>query len=118
LVLKLWDKLRPKIEAKEASTEAAEDLAQRPDDDRARSAFELQLEKLLRGDPALQGELKGMLEKAKRDGVIAGDGAVVIVGDVRADRGGVASGGNINIQEGGLRTGWKGGDEEAGADKK
>jgi hypothetical protein len=36
---RLWAKLRPRVEAKPAVLEAAQDVAQRPDDDRARGAL-------------------------------------------------------------------------------
>ncbi len=103
----LWAKLRPKVEGKEAAREAAADVAADPGDRRARTALELQLEKLLAGSPALARELAGMLEEAKQAGVIAADGAVAIGGDVRADRGGVAAGRDVHVDRGGIHTGWR-----------
>jgi len=41
---RLWAKLRPHVESKPAALEAATDLAERPDDVRARASLELQLE--------------------------------------------------------------------------
>jgi hypothetical protein len=96
----LWARLRPGVEEKPAAKEAVEDVAARPDDERARGALELQLEKLLRGDQGLARELAQMLEDAQRAGTISGD--VHIGGDVRADRGGVAAGRDIH---GGVDTG-------------
>lgn len=109
----LWVKLWPKIKNKEAAREAAADLADHADDERVRGAFELQLEKLLRGDQALSDELREILGEGQRAGIIASNGAVVIGGDIRADRGGVAAGRDIQAGQGGIRTGWK----ETDADK-
>ena len=56
---RLWAGLRPSIEAKQ-SREAAEELAARPEDERARAALELQLEKLLEADAGLAGDFAAM----------------------------------------------------------
>jgi hypothetical protein len=79
----LWAKLRPGVEAKPAALEAAEDVAQHPDDERTRAALELQLEKLLRADPALVDELAPIVKEAIAAGVVAiGDRAVAVGGNV------------------------------------
>jgi hypothetical protein len=49
----LWDKLRPKIENRPAALEAAQDLANTPDDSDAQGAFSLQLKKLFADDADL-----------------------------------------------------------------
>ena len=97
----LWAKLRPKVEDKEAAREATEDVAAAPDDELARSALQLQLRKLVADDPDLAAELAELLEDGRRAGIMADNGAVVVV----ADRGGVAAGGDINVGEGGIHTG-------------
>jgi hypothetical protein len=97
----LWAKLRPKVEDKEAAREATEDVAAAPDDELARSALQLQLRKLVADDPDLAAELAEMLEDGRRAGIMADNGAVVVV----ADRGGVAAGGDINVGQGGIHTG-------------
>jgi hypothetical protein len=97
----LWAKLRPKVEDKEAAREATEDVAAAPDDELARSALQLQLRKLVADDPDLAAELAEMLEDGRRAGIMADNGAVVVV----ADRGGVAAGGDINVGRGGIHTG-------------
>ena len=103
----VWKKLWPRVEPKEAAREAVTDLAGRPDDQRARGALELQLEKILGADKDLGEELRKILEDGQRAGVIARDGGVVIGGDVRADRGGIAAGHDIRVDgSGGIRTGW------------
>jgi hypothetical protein len=57
-------KLRPKVEEKEATKEAVADVAARPDDERARAALELQLEKLLAHDPKMMAEIASIWEEA------------------------------------------------------
>lgn len=98
---KLWERLRPRVEDKEAAREAADDVAAAPDDELARASFQLQLRKLLGDDPDLAKELAEMLEENRRAGIMADNGAVVVV----ADRGGVAAGGDINVGRGGIHTG-------------
>ena len=97
----LWGKLRPKVEDKEAAREATGDVAAAPDDELARSALQLQLRKLVADDPDLAAELAEMLDDGRRAGIMADNGAVVVV----ADRGGVAAGGDINVGGGGIHTG-------------
>jgi hypothetical protein len=80
---RLWAKLRPRLEAKPAALEAAEDVARRPDDPRARGALELQLEKLLAEDPGLSREIESLLRDAVAAGVVAtGERNVAVGGDV------------------------------------
>ena len=97
----LWGKLRPKVEDKEAAREATEGVAAAPDDELAPSALPLQLRKLVADDPDLAAELAELLEDGRRAGIMADNGAVVVV----ADRGGVAAGGDINVGGGGIHTG-------------
>jgi hypothetical protein len=80
---RLWAKLRPHVEAKPAALEAAEDVAQRPEDERTRGALELQLEKLLRDRPALVDELAPIVKDAVAAGVVAaGERSVAVGGNV------------------------------------
>jgi hypothetical protein len=95
----LWGRLRPKL--KPSAREAAEDVAAAPDDELARSALQLQLRKLIADDPDLARELAELVEETRRAGIMADNGAVVVV----ADRGGVAAGGDINVGRGGIHTG-------------
>src|SRR4029079_10940640 len=53
----LWTKLKPKVEAKEAALEAAQDVAASPEDQYARAAFLQQLKKLLIEDQSLAEEV-------------------------------------------------------------
>ena len=53
----LWEKLRPKVEAKPSIREAVEDVAAAPDDADAQAVLRRQLRKLLGDDEALAGEI-------------------------------------------------------------
>lgn len=81
----LWTKLRPKVEAKHAALEAANDAAVAPDDEIARDLLRLQLTKLLTEDEELAGEVSAWWEKAKAEGLTvtaSGDRSVAIGGNV------------------------------------
>jgi len=58
----LWDKLRPKVEAKEAAKEAIGDVANAPEDEALQTVLRVQLEKLLAKDEALVQELAQLLQ--------------------------------------------------------
>ena len=100
---RVWKRLGPSVEGRPAAVEAAQDVAARPDDERARGALELQLEKILAAEPALARELEQLVAEARR----SAGGDVIFEGPVRADRGGVVAG----RVEGGIRTGWREGDD-------
>jgi hypothetical protein len=85
----LWQKLRPHVESRPAASEAASDVAANPEDQRARGAFELQLQKLLDRERQLRDEVKEMIREAERAGVLATDGGVAIGGDVHASDGSI-----------------------------
>lgn len=80
---RLWGRLRSSDEG-DAVGAAAGDVAQRPGDERAIGALELQLEKLLAADPDLARELAALWEEAKGAGVVAavGERSVAVGGDV------------------------------------
>ena len=81
----LWSKLRPKVEAKSAALEAAQDVAAAPDDKDAQAALRLQLKKLLAADQALAKEVARLWEEAKAASVTvtaSGDRSVAVGGDV------------------------------------
>jgi hypothetical protein len=80
----LWNKLWPKVEAKPAALEAAEDSAQAPEDTDLQAVLRVQLGKLLKEDPSLAEEIESLLVQAKGTGGSR----------VSADRGGVAYGDN------------------------
>ena len=82
----LWAKLKPKVDAKPAALEAAQDAAQTPDDEDARAALRVQLKKLLTEDQSFAEEVSRWLEQGKAAGVTvtaSGDRSVAIGGDVK-----------------------------------
>ena len=79
---KVWDRLRPAVEAKEAASEAATDVAAKPDDAKLQTALEVQLGKLLETNAALASDLAALLEDAHRDGV--DQTSIKVAGDVIA----------------------------------
>lgn len=64
----IWEKLFPKVEAKESAKEAAEDVARAPDDADAQAALRLQLKKILESDPNLAGAIAEIMEEDAPDG--------------------------------------------------
>ena len=60
----IWGKLHPKVTAKPAAQEAAQDLATQPNNEAFKTVFSVQLEKLLRDDATLANELQALLSKA------------------------------------------------------
>ena len=84
----LWTKLKPKVEAKPAAFEAAQDVAQEPEDQYAQAAFRQQLKKLLTEDQSLAEEVSRWLEQGKAAGIsvtASGDRSVAIGGDARGN---------------------------------
>ncbi|HKH47862.1 MAG TPA: SUMF1/EgtB/PvdO family nonheme iron enzyme [Thermoanaerobaculia bacterium] len=85
-VKEIWDRLRGKVEEKEAAQEAAEDLAQIPADEDRRAALRRQLVKLLTADPDLAALLEPLVEAARTEitasQVQAGDQGVAVGRDV------------------------------------
>lgn len=81
----LWIKLKPKVDAKPAALEAAEDVAKTPDDPDAQASFRNQLKKLLAEDQSLAEEVSRWLEQGKAAGITvtaSGDRSVAIGGHV------------------------------------
>lgn len=83
---KLWEKLKPGVEAKPAAKEAAEEVAARPDDEDAVAALRLQLRKLLESDSGLADELSRIWQEAQAANVVqvtaSGERSVAVGGDV------------------------------------
>jgi len=80
----LWSKLRPKVEARPAALEAAQDVAEAPDDADAQAALRLQLKKLLAHDETLAQEIARVLQERRTDLSVSASGerSVAIGGDV------------------------------------
>ena len=82
----LWTKLKPEVEAKPAALEAAQDVAQAPEDEDLQAVLRVQLKKLLTEDQSLAEEVGRLLEQGKVAGInvtAAGDGSVAIGGNVQ-----------------------------------
>lgn len=95
---RLWAKLWPHVESKPAALEVAGDVAQAPDDARARAAFELQLEKLLKEQPELVYELAPIVKDAVASGVVAvGERSVAVGGNVSG--GVIVTGDSSSVQK-------------------
>jgi hypothetical protein len=90
---RIWRSLEPDVERTPAALQAAQEVADQPDDEDWQAALRVQLRKLLEEDPALAEELASTLDEGRREGVVAD---VVIHGDIRADHGGVAAGRDIS----------------------
>jgi hypothetical protein len=78
----VWDKLSPKIEAKESAKEAAIDVANAPEDEDLQVALKVQLKKLLAEDEALGRAIAQILEADGSDGTPG----IQIVQTVTGDR--------------------------------
>src|SRR5208282_2335418 len=82
---RLWEMLRPKVQAKEAAREAAEDVAAHPHDNDAQVVLRRQIEKLLKADEALATQVAALCSQAAREGVTAlalGAGSIAVGGNV------------------------------------
>jgi hypothetical protein len=64
----IWEKLFPKVQAKESAKEAAEDVAKAPDDTDAQVALRVQLKKILESDPALAEAIAKIMQEDALDG--------------------------------------------------
>jgi hypothetical protein len=78
----VWEKLSPKVEAKEAAKEAAIDVANTPEDDDLLVALRVQIKKLLEHDEALMDVIAHILRADGSDGTPG----VQIVQTVTGDR--------------------------------
>jgi hypothetical protein len=64
----VWEKLSPKVEAKESAKEAALDVANAPEDEDLQVALRVQLKKLLAQDEALVNVIAQILQEDVTDG--------------------------------------------------
>ena len=82
----VWSKLKPEVEAKPAALEAAQDVAQSPEDEDLQAALRVQLKKLLTEDQSLAEEVSRWLDQGKAAGITvtaSGERSVAIGGDVK-----------------------------------
>jgi hypothetical protein len=84
----IWTKLKPEVEAKPEALEAAQDIAQSPDDQDAQAAFRRQLKKLLTEDRSLAEEVSRWLGQGKAAGntvTVSGERNIAIGGDAKGN---------------------------------
>jgi hypothetical protein len=81
---RLWERLRPGVEAKPAAQEAVEEVAKSPEDEDALGALRIQLRKLLEEDQELAAELTSIWQEARAANVVtaSGERSVAVGGDV------------------------------------
>ena len=82
----LWSKLKSKVEAKPDALEAAQDIAQSPEDQDAQAALRRHLRKLLTEGQSLAEEVSRWLEQGKAAGLTvtaSGERSVAIGGNVK-----------------------------------
>jgi hypothetical protein len=91
---RIWQRLGPRVEEKPAASEAARDVADRPDDDDAVAALRLQLRKVLADDPALADDVRRLWKEAEAANVT--EVTVTASGERSVALGGGMSGGQIN----------------------
>lgn len=60
----IWDKLQPKVKAKEAAFEAVVDVANKPEDEDFQTVLRVQLKKILEADKELAAEITKILEES------------------------------------------------------
>jgi hypothetical protein len=89
-VKSLWAKLRPKVEAKPETHEAAKGVAAEPEDADAQAVLRVQLKKLFAEDKTLADEVLKVFEDARKSGV-----NVAAIGDRSVALGGNVSGSTI-----------------------
>jgi hypothetical protein len=87
----IWRRLAGRVEERPATQEAAEDVANSPDNEGARGALAWQLEKLLAADPALRDAVAGLWQEAVAAGMTvtvtaSGERSVAVGRDVRDSR--------------------------------
>ena len=82
----MWARLRPGVEADEATRAAADAVASEPDDELARGGLAFQLGALLKGDPQLGEEIARLWKKAEEAQVVnvvtVGERGVGVVGPI------------------------------------
>jgi len=82
----IWTKLKPGVEAKPAALEAAQDVAQAPENEDLQVALRVQLKKLLTEDQSLAEEVSRWLQQGKAAGntvTVSGERNIAIGGDAK-----------------------------------
>jgi hypothetical protein len=94
---KLWGTIVEKFEGRPAAEGAAQELVVNAEDPDNQEAFNLQLKKMLRDDPAFAEEVVRLLKAEQHNAAVQnmGSGAAASGGSVAAGAGGIAIGGNV-----------------------
>jgi len=100
-VREVWQRLQPRLEARPSALEAAQDVAETPEDEDLQAVLRVQLKKLLSADEALAAELAELVKEAGQkisyQAELHGSGAIAQgKGAVAAGEGGVAVKGDIH----------------------
>lgn len=84
VVAQIWDKLRPKVQAKEAAREAVQDVISAPNDADAQTVLKKQFEKILVQDESLASELRPFVLQWQQnaDMLIQGNARLDVKGDL------------------------------------
>ena len=96
---KLWQRLRPGVEAEPAAKEAVEKVAKNPEDEAALGSLRDQLEKLLEEDEALKADLTRIWDEARAANVVtaSGERSVAIGRDVSGST--IITGDQVNVDQ-------------------
>lgn len=94
---KLWGTIIEKFDGRPAAEGAAQELVVNAEDPDNQEAFNLQLKKMLRDDPAFAEEVVRLLKAEQSNAAVQnmGSGAAASGGSVAAGAGGIAIGGNV-----------------------
>jgi hypothetical protein len=101
----VWEKLSPKVEAKESAKEAAVDVANAPEDEDLRVALKVQLKKLLAADEVLVKAIAQILEADASDATPGTQIVQTVTGDQNQVIGQVTGGQVFGNVEGNVTNG-------------
>jgi formylglycine-generating enzyme required for sulfatase activity/energy-coupling factor transporter ATP-binding protein EcfA2 len=82
----LWEKFKPKVEAKESTKEALQDVKDAPDDKGALASFEHQIKKILERDTKFAEEVSITIGDIDLSSIQAGDKSVIVKGSITNSR--------------------------------
>ncbi|HZM20363.1 MAG TPA: hypothetical protein VFC02_01400, partial [Anaerolineales bacterium] len=78
----LWEKFKPKVEAKESAKEAMQDLKATPEDEDVKASMRQQIKKILAEDLKFAKEISITIGNIDLSSIQAGNDSVVVKGDV------------------------------------
>jgi hypothetical protein len=89
---RIWERLRPRLEERPGASEAAQDVADAPQDADAGIVLQIHVKKILAEDPGLATELRSLVDQAKAAGVVAAGTGSVAAQTIHAETKGIAAG--------------------------